>query len=104
MSQRIESEEETSLYEFTSCTLIDVMNERLFDQIQLGDKVFALYRENDDVELICSEFYACEVLGMAQVIYPFPSNLTILSKNGLFLRYEDGEKQIVKIGEIIKAI
>ena len=67
-SQRIDCEEDKRIYEFKSSTLIDVINEHLFDQIQVGDKALALYREKDDVDPICSEFYPCAVIGMAQVI------------------------------------
>lgn len=73
-----------------SSKLVNIMDEALFDEIQLGDHAYAIYREDgeDDESLVNNEFYPCEVVGMA--------------KNGLFVKYADNDRHIVKLGEMFK--
>ncbi len=50
-----------------SCSLVDIKDEKLYDRINLGDKVFAIYREDGDEELLSSELYHAIVVGLGQV-------------------------------------
>ena len=51
----------------TSANLVDIKDEKLYDQINLGDQVFAIYREYGDEELLSSELYHAVVVGLGQV-------------------------------------